>query len=131
MPESISTPSASRSASGPSTSHRKSGTPASRTMLSTLGSVQTRLRVVSSTTVALPVSHRRLRTHTLAVGRRGTRFPGRRRLVEMGRVADLSDQLLDDVLEGREAQGGAAGVDDPSHVRPAALERLERVVQGG
>ena len=52
-PESISTPSAQPSASGPSTSQRKTGTPASRAMLSRLGTVHTRLlRVGMSATCA-------------------------------------------------------------------------------
>src|SRR4051794_3601161 len=129
MPATARSASAQPSASGPRTSQRKTGTPASRSTLSRLGTVHTRSRADSSTTNYSPVwSPGRL----LACRRHpsGRRPPVRSDMVlEVGRVADLADQLLDDVLERGQAEGAALDVDHPRHVGAAALERLERVVQ--
>src|SRR3954447_923134 len=129
----MSTPSAQPSASGPSTSHRNSGTPSSRSMLITFGTVHTRAsRVASSTTFACTFPESgivRSDGDTLTV--RATRPPAVRRCrrLQMRAVADLPDQLLDHVLQRGRAEGGPGPVDDPCHVCASSLQLLQGVVQ--
>src|SRR3954471_16392435 len=138
MPEGIRTPSGHPSASGPSTSQRRSGAPSRRTKLSALGTVHTRAssRAVSSATAVctFPAQDRETAAHTLSGGTSGLvgaalRRAGWGRGLQVGAVTDLADQLLDHVLEGGHAESAALGVHHPGHVGTPALELLERVVQ--
>src|SRR5688572_33120711 len=90
--------SAQPSASGPRTSHRNSGTPASRSMLSRLGTVHTRLRVESSATSRLSAGC----------------LPGAtlRHVLEASGVAAVVDQPHDTFLQARPHVGGSAGTPD-------------------
>src|SRR3954453_18208262 len=128
------TNSAQPSASGPSTSHRNSGTPSSLRKLIALGTVHTRAspRVASSATAACTFIARTA-GDTLTVGARGLPVggPGGGRCgwLGVGAVADLAHQLLDHVLQGGHAQRGTVAVDDPCHVGTSALELLEGLVE--
>src|SRR4051794_22299125 len=115
MPQTTSSASAPPSASGPRTSHRKSGAPSSRSALSRFGTVQTRSargRAGVSPVRAVTVDTLRARSPIAVRG-----------------VADLADQLLDHVLERGHPDGPTAQVDDLRHVGALALEGLQSVVQ--
>src|SRR5688572_29732796 len=107
----MSSASAQASSSGPSTSHRKTGTPASRNMLSRLGSVHTRsVRAWSSANVDACNSCGSRCALSLSVGVRRSPSGG---LVVVGGVPDLADQLLDHVLERRDAEHRPVGLHHP------------------
>src|SRR5918998_1387416 len=115
----MSTTRAHASASGPSTSHRNSGTPASRSMLRMLGIVHTR-----ESPVACPVCSC---TESPAIGFAvSCRWCGRGEAVHLTlsslarasgplvvrAVPDLADQLLEHVLEGDQSEDCPLGGDD-------------------